>query len=163
MADLGFFYLFRNPNRFLETWAHIHILALISCSVWTKITQPLTFLLIPKKRILKCKNKFSTWYVCASTAVVSVKKLQWIGHFSRFYYFFSWKSFNLYNKSEKCKPSEGKMCKIKIAQNIPSYNDIFFLFWWNLKMREVGPKNIFFFIINQSISQNHLPNIQSDD
>ena len=57
-----FFYLFRNPNRFVETWA-THIFAPVSYSVWTKITQPLTFLLIPKKRIPKCQNKLSTEYV----------------------------------------------------------------------------------------------------
>ena len=37
------------------------------------------------------------------------------------------------------------MCETKVVQNIPSYSHIFFYF---------GPKNVYFFIINQSISQN---------
>ena len=63
LANLGFVYLFKKPNRFWETWA-THILAPVSCSVWTKITQPLTFLLIPQKSIPKCQNKLSTDYGC---------------------------------------------------------------------------------------------------
>ena len=99
MAGLGFVYLFRNPNRFVEVWA-THILASVSCSVWTKITQPLKFLLIPQKKHPQlCQNKLSKEYVYL------LRWFQWkncnglgiLVHFTRF----SWKPCILYSKMVK--------------------------------------------------------------
>ena len=57
MDDWEIIYLFRNPEIVLETWAS-HISDPVSCSVLTKITQPLVFLLVAKK-MSKYINIFS--------------------------------------------------------------------------------------------------------
>ena len=86
-------------------------------------------------------------------AVVSVKKLHRIRHLMVFTVFFFLKTLYFIQLRWKMKIIWGKMYETKVVPYDPNYSYIFSFFGEIPKMKELGPENVFFFIINQSITQ----------
>ena len=74
------FFTFLEIPTDLEKHEH-HIFGLQSAVLYEPKSRKLTFLLIPKKSISKCQNKFSTDYVYL-LYLLGWFQLHWIGHFS---------------------------------------------------------------------------------
>ena len=109
-----------------------------------------------QKSIPKFQNKLSAEYVYL-LRWFQWKKLHWIGHFSGFYWVFFWKPCILHTYTVKVKNENHlkvKCVKQKLFNIFQITVTFIFIFGEIPKMKELGPGNVFFFIINQSISQN---------